>query len=96
MDDPVLLPNAVAGQAERETTRHFRRSSYARAGDKGYFGQIRTLELRNSARSSYGDPSWSKIDGNPDRRDRPGFESPFSEPTDGSLIQLGVSSALRH
>jgi hypothetical protein len=26
----------------------------ARAGDKGYFGQIRTLDLRNSARSSYG------------------------------------------
>lgn len=37
MDDPVLLPNAVAGQAEKETTRHFRRSFTRARGRQGGF-----------------------------------------------------------
>jgi len=51
MDDPVLLPNAVAGQTEKETTRHFRRS-FTRAreprGISDKFGHSNCVILREA------------------------------------------------
>jgi hypothetical protein len=62
MDDPVLLPYAVAGQTEKETTRHFRRSFMRARETRGIsdkFGHSNCVILRELI----WDPSWSKIDG---------------------------------